>query len=90
MRLAKKKVYEKFFYPNNIDYIYIIIKTVKLYTMAYPYKNKQDRYPNGFLPKIQYWSQVLSEACEANDTEAAEYAKSKLDYFCDRHANLQG
>ena len=53
--------------------------------MAYPYKNKQDRYPNGFLPKIQYWSQVLSEACEANDTEAAEYAKSKLD-----HANLQG
>ena len=57
--------------------------------MAYPYLKKQDKYPNGFLPKIQYWAEVLAEACEANDNEAAEYAKSKLDYFCDRHANLQ-
>jgi hypothetical protein len=57
--------------------------------MAYPYKNKQDRYPNGFLPKIQYWAEVMAEACNANDAEAVEYAKSKLDYFCDRHANLQ-
>lgn len=57
--------------------------------MAYPYSMKQDKYPNLLFPMIQYWAEVLAEACEANDNEAAEYAKSKLDYFCDRHANLQ-
>ena len=58
--------------------------------MAYPYKNKVDRYPNGYLPKIQYWAEVMAEACNANDDEAVEYAKSKLDYFCNRHAEAQG
>ena len=58
--------------------------------MAYTYKNKVDRYPHGYLPKIGYWAQVLAKACNANDTEAAQYAKSKLDYFCNRHAEAQG
>ncbi len=53
--------------------------------MAYPYSKKQDKYPNGYLPKIQYWAEVMAEACNANDAEAVEYAKSKLDYFFAQH-----
>lgn len=55
--------------------------------MAYPYKNKQDRYPQGYLPKIQYWAGVLAEAIEAGeDHTTIGMAKSKLDYFYTKEA----
>ena len=57
--------------------------------MAYPYRNnKQDRYPQGYLPKIQYWAGVLAKAIEAGeDHTTIGMAKSKLDYFYNREVD---
>ena len=45
---------------------------------------KENRYPQGYLPKIQYWAEVLYNACEDNDIEDMDRAKARLDYFCAR------
>ena len=42
---------------------------------------KENRYPQGYLPKIQYWAEVLYNACEDNDIEDMDRAKARLDYF---------
>jgi len=42
------------------------------------------KYANGYLPKIQYWAEVLYNACQNNDRTKIAYAKAKLDYFYTR------
>ena len=45
---------------------------------------RENRYPQGYLPKIMYWAEQLYNACEYNDgrdTDRIEKAKAKLDYF---------
>ena len=45
---------------------------------------RENRYPQGYLPKIQYWAEVLYNACEDNDIDDMDRAKARLDYFCAR------
>jgi|TARA_R110000787_G_scaffold258980_2_gene364193 hypothetical protein len=48
---------------------------------------RENRYPQGYLPKIMYWAEQLYNACEYNDgrdTDRIEKAKAKLDYFYTR------
>lgn len=56
--------------------------------MAYPFNNS-DRYPNGYLPKIQYWAEVMAEAANQGDVEMVNHAKTKLDYFVQRQSQIQ-
>lgn len=39
------------------------------------------KYPQGYLPKIQYWSDQLIQASADGDLYKMQKAKSKLDYF---------
>ena len=45
---------------------------------------RENRYPQGYLPKIQYWAEVLYNACEDNDIDDMDRAKARLDYFYTR------
>jgi hypothetical protein len=45
-------------------------------------------YPNGYLPKIVYWQGQLIEATLKDDAAAIARAKSKLEYFEGRQAQL--
>ena len=48
---------------------------------------RENRYQQGYLPKIMYWAEQLYNACEYNDgrdTDRIEKAKAKLDYFYTR------
>ena len=46
-------------------------------------KNRSDRYPNGYAPKIEYWS---GKFLNALTQEEKEYAHQKLTYFLQREA----
>jgi len=46
-------------------------------------KNRSDRYPNGYAPKIAYWSDKFLNALTQQDKE---YAHQKLSYFLEREA----
>ena len=50
---------------------------------------KNSRYPNGYIPKIQYWSGKLNQALAFGDTDGVEYANRKLNYFIGRQVELQ-
>ncbi len=52
--------------------------------MAYPYKNKVDRYPNGYTPKIEYYQAQLSMAVDSKDLDQIKYFTKKLEWFMDR------
>jgi hypothetical protein len=43
--------------------------------------SKSNKYPQGYLPKIQYWTDQLIEATANEDLYKMQQAKSKLDYF---------
>lgn len=51
--------------------------------------NMNNRYPQGYLPKIQYWASKLAEAAYLGEAEQIPYLKSKLDYFVNRQAELE-
>ena len=50
---------------------------------------KNSRYPNGYLPKIEYWQGKLNEAIEKNDQYNMGWAYGKLEYFMNRQLALQ-
>ena len=52
--------------------------------------NMNNRYPQGYLPKIQYWASQLAEAAYLGEADRIPYLKSKLDYFVSRQAELEG
>ena len=39
------------------------------------------KYPNGYYPKIEYWTGKLIEATNARNTAEVGRAHRKLDYF---------
>ena len=51
---------------------------------------RKNKYPNGYIPKIQFWSKRLNQALAFNDTEGIEYATRKMNYFINRQLALQG
>ena len=45
---------------------------------------KNSRYPNGYLPKIEYWQYKMNKAIDSLDQAGIEFASRKLDYFIGR------
>jgi len=39
------------------------------------------KYPQGYIPKIQYWNSKLQEAILSNNWSESEYCMKKLQYF---------
>jgi hypothetical protein len=50
--------------------------------------NPFNRYPQGYLPKIQYWASQLAEAAYLGEAEKIPYIKIKLDYFMERQMEI--
>jgi hypothetical protein len=46
---------------------------------------KKDKYPNGYLPKIEYW---LDKVENGRTKEGRAHAKSKVMYFLKRQMDL--
>ena len=40
-----------------------------------------NKYPNGYYPKIEYWTSKLIEATNARNLAEVDRAHRKLDYF---------
>tara|TARA_Y100000287_G_scaffold144227_1_gene118951 strand:+ start:174 stop:461 length:288 start_codon:yes stop_codon:yes gene_type:complete len=76
-----KKVASRFFYVRYFSYISTVIKDKR-----YMRKNK---YPNGYIPKIQYWSGKLNQALAFGTPDEVEYATRKMNYFIGRQVELQ-
>ena len=57
----------------------------KYYYNAEP---KSNRYPNGYMPKIEYYQAQLSMAVDSLDLDQIKYFTTKLEWFMDRHANI--
>jgi hypothetical protein len=43
--------------------------------------NDKVKYPQGYIPKIQYWNVKLQEALANGEWSQAEYCMKKLQYF---------
>ena len=50
---------------------------------------KSKKYPNGYIPKIEYWSGKLNYALAMGDQSGVEYANRKLTYFVGKQVKLQ-
>jgi len=46
--------------------------------------NKSNKYPNGYLPKINFWQERYEQAKSDNDLSTMEYCLDKLIYFVKR------
>ena len=42
------------------------------------------KYPQGYLPKIQYWQYKVNKAIQEKDWAGAEYSMKKLSHFVAR------
>ena len=42
------------------------------------------KYPQGYIPKIQYWNSKLQEAIASNNWVRSEYCMKKLNHFVSR------
>ena len=43
-----------------------------------------NRYPQGYYPKIQYWTELLQQAVLNNDIEGIKRCTRKVEYFTQR------
>ena len=46
--------------------------------------NSMNRYPQGYYPKIQYWTELLQQAVQNNDIEGIKRCTRKVEYFTQR------
>lgn len=51
--------------------------------------SKENKYPEGYKPKIRYWNQQLQDALYAGDYYNANKASEKLAYFTACQAEVQ-
>jgi hypothetical protein len=47
------------------------------------------RYPQGYLPKIQYWAGQLQEAAYLGEPQRIPYIWQKLQHFMERQKALE-
>jgi len=45
---------------------------------------KHRSYPNGYMPKIEYWHYKMNKAIDAGDARGIAYASDRLVYFVGR------
>ena len=59
--------------------------------MAYYYNNepKANRYPNGYMPKIEYYQAKLSIAVNTLSIKDIKFFTTKLEYFLTREEARQ-
>lgn len=48
-----------------------------------------DRYPEGYLPKIQYWTSRMNEEAAKGNLKGVEFASNKVQYFTGQQKNLE-
>ena len=53
------------------------------------YTPRANRYPNGYLPKIEYYQAMLSNAVTDLDIKKIKFYTVKLEYFLDRQAEVE-
>ena len=46
--------------------------------------NNKEKYPQGYIPKIEYWQYKLNNAIETREWSQAEYCMKKLNHFVSR------
>ena len=51
-------------------------------------QQKQEKYPNGFLPKIQYWNEQFGIKMSENKLDEAQQCLNKMNYFIIRQKEL--
>lgn len=47
---------------------------------------RQSRYPEGYMPKIEYYQAKLSNAVDVLDIEKIKFLSGKLEYFMERES----
>lgn len=52
-------------------------------------KQKQEKYPNGFIPKIQYWNEQFIKCINEGQFDQAQQCLNKMNYFIIRQKELQ-
>ncbi len=50
---------------------------------------RKNKYPNGYIPKIDYWTQKLNVAVMYENMEMIDKANKKLSYFINKQLSLQ-
>ncbi len=50
---------------------------------------RKNKYPNGYIPKIQYWTNKLNVALLYENMEMISKANAKLTYFINKQCALQ-
>ena len=48
-----------------------------------------NKYPQGYLPKIQYWAGQLQEAAYLGEPQRIPYIWERLNYFMERQRQLE-
>ena len=48
-----------------------------------------NKYPQGFLPKIEYYQYQITQAIERLDVQSMHFHASKLEYFMKRQSKLE-
>ena len=51
---------------------------------GYRYSRSYNKYPDGYYPKIEYWTKVLQGMVENKDTHGILWATEKIKYFTGR------
>ena len=46
--------------------------------------DRNERYPDGYMPKIEYWQYKMNKAIDAGDARGIAYASDRLVYFVGR------
>ena len=55
----------------------------------YRYSRSYNKYPDGYYPKVQYWTKVLQGMVQSQDIEGMVWASSKIQYFVKRQRELE-
>tara|TARA_B110000971_G_C19611829_1_gene320692 strand:- start:79 stop:279 length:201 start_codon:yes stop_codon:yes gene_type:complete len=54
------------------------------------YSYTSNRYPNGYVPKIEYYQAQLSNAVEVLNIEKIKFYTTKLEYFINKEKAANG
>ncbi len=73
---------------KNSSYIYINKKIRDMDTNPEKVEALISRYPNGYLPKIEYWQYKMNKAIESGDARGIAFASEKLVYFVGRQYGI--
>lgn len=63
-------------------------KSVRVVTRDSILASANEKYPEGYLPKIQYWTERMSQEAAKGNLAGVEYASKKVQYFMQRQEAL--